>query len=125
MPIPGLDAPGFARRTDLVAIAPLLVASDTLVRGLALGAATLAVAWGTRSAAALLRRLPGALARTAACFIVMAGVLLLVGILYRTALYEVHLALGKSLALALANLAIVAEATALPAVGRRAFYWLA
>ena len=107
-----------ARDAWLVAIAPLLVAADTLARGLALAVALLAVSSAAWLGAAAWRGPATQAGRLAITLLLAAGWLALVQLLFRVLLYDLYLALGASLALGIASVSVLDAATG-RASGRR------
>ncbi len=96
--------------TALLGYCPLLAVADTLLKGLALGAATLAVLTGTVSVLGVARRWLTPWERLPACALTIAAVVTAVEFFCRTFLFELHLALGIYLPLIVANCAILLRA---------------
>ncbi len=103
----GMTRPDEAAMATLVGLCPMLPGADSLIRGLGLALLTaLVLAASGLVAATLCRRIGPEDRRVPACLCVIAATVTLAGVLSRAFFFELHLVLGTTLALLVANCAI-------------------
>lgn len=105
----------------MVGLCPLIASADSLLKGLALAAATVAVLAASALGARALRGVLMPATTTGACLLIIAASVAVLDVLLQGFAFEMHLALGASLYLVVANCVIVSHtlqvAAPLPAVG--------
>lgn len=110
--MPG-ESPGESALVASLGVAPLVAATDTLLKGAELGLATLIVLAASGALAVALRPWVSPPMRLPACGLVVAGVVSVMQLLFEAWLFEPQLALGGYLPLVVANLVILAHAETL------------
>lgn len=109
--------PAVSSRLWLVGLCPLILAADSLLKGLALGIAVLAAASVSVTLVRLLRHWLPRTARLAGCALIIAGVVSAIDLCFRALAFEFHLALGLFLPLIATNSVILARADRLATRG--------
>jgi electron transport complex protein RnfE len=96
---------------QLLGLCPLLAVTTSLVHGLALGLATLAVIVVSSTTMSVLRRWLLPIVRVPLCLLILAGLVTCIDLLSEALLYDLHEVLGLFVPLIVVNSGLLAHAT--------------
>jgi Na+-translocating ferredoxin:NAD+ oxidoreductase subunit E len=95
---------------QLLGLCPLLAVTTTLVNGLTLGVATLAVVTATNTAISLIRNSVAPIVRIPMFVLIIASLVTCIDLMTNALFYELHAILGLFIPLIITNCAILAQA---------------